>query len=137
MSSVPIAAHALLSNCHSAALVTADGSVDWLCFPRFDSPSIFGRLLDEEAGHWSIRPTGAFETSRRYVDRTLVLETTFTTPTGTLLLIDALVVGPGNRGHSLGKGAPRLLSRSVTCTRASSRSSARTRPDPSTGCCVP
>jgi GH15 family glucan-1,4-alpha-glucosidase len=117
MSSVPIAAHALLSNCHSAALITADGSVDWLCFPRFDSPSIFARLLDEEAGHWSIRPTGAFQTSRRYLDRTLVLETTFTTPTGTLLLTDALVVGPGNRGHSLGKGAPRLLSRSVTCTR--------------------
>ena len=115
MSAVPIADHALLSNCHSAALVTADGSVDWLCFPRFDSPSVFGRLLDDTAGHWSIRPAGTFDTRRRYVDHTLVLETTFTTSTGTLVLTDALAVGLGNRGHSLGKGAPRLLVRSVTC----------------------
>ena len=119
MSAVPIAAHALLSNCHSAALVTTDGSIDWLCFPRFDSPSVFGRLLDDAAGHWSIRPAGAFETSRRYIDRTLVLETTFTTSTGTLVLTDALVTGPANRGHSLGKGAPQLLVRSVTCLEGS------------------
>ena len=65
MSSTPIAAHALLSDCHSAALVTADGSVDWLCFPRFDSASVFGRLLDERAGHWSIRPAGAYTVTRR------------------------------------------------------------------------
>jgi len=49
MSNVPIGAHALLSNSHSAALVTVDGSVDWLCFPRFDSPSVFGRLLGHAA----------------------------------------------------------------------------------------
>ncbi len=119
MSAVPIAAHALLSNCHSAALVTTDGSIDWLCFPRFDSPSIFGRLLDDAAGHWSIRPAGTFETRRRYLDRTLVLETTFTTPTGTLVLTDALLTGPGTRGHNLGQGAPRLLARSVTCIEGS------------------
>jgi GH15 family glucan-1,4-alpha-glucosidase len=63
MSTVPIAAHALLSDCHSAALVTRDGSVDWLCFPRFDSPSVFGRLLDDAAGQWSIRPAGGLERS--------------------------------------------------------------------------
>ena len=64
MSTTPIADHALLSDCHSAALVDPPGSVDWLCFPRFDSPSMFGRLLDDAAGHWSIRPVGDADVSR-------------------------------------------------------------------------
>jgi alpha,alpha-trehalase len=115
MSTVPIAAHALLSDCHSAALTTADGSVDWLCFPRFDSPSIFGRLLDDDAGHWSIRPAGEYTADRRYLDRTLVLETTFRTPTGTVVLTDALAMGADNHGHTLGRGAPHLLIRSIAC----------------------
>jgi alpha,alpha-trehalase len=113
MSQVPISAHALVSDCHSAALVTADGSVDWLCFPRFDSPSVFGRLLDDGAGHWSIRPAGEYAGTRRYADRTLVLETTFRTPAGTVTVTDALALGAGERGHALGKGAPHLLIRSV------------------------
>jgi alpha,alpha-trehalase len=115
MSTLPIAAHALLSDCHSAALTTADGSVDWLSFPRFDSPSVFGRLLDDAAGHWSIRPTGQYTTSRHYLDRTLVLETTFRTAGGTVVLTDALAMGADNRGHLLGHGAPHLLIRSVAC----------------------
>ncbi|WP_239123888.1 glycoside hydrolase family 15 protein [Rhizocola hellebori] len=116
LSGAPIADHALLSDCHCAALVTIDGSVDWLCFPRFDSPSVFGRLLDADAGHWSIRPADHYTVSRRYLDRTLVLETTFSCPAGTVVLTDALAMGPDNRGHALGKGAPRLMIRSVTCT---------------------
>jgi GH15 family glucan-1,4-alpha-glucosidase len=119
MSSVPIAAHALVSDCHSAALITVDGSVDWLCFPRFDSPSVFGRMLDDAAGHWSIRPAGQYKTSRRYLDRTLVLETTFRTATSTVTLTDALAMGPDNEGHALGKGAPHLLIRSVSCVEGS------------------
>jgi GH15 family glucan-1,4-alpha-glucosidase len=115
MSTVPIAAHALLSDCHSAALVTRDGSMDWLCFPRFDSPSVFGRLLDDAAGHWSIRPAGDYTAGRRYLDRTLVLETTFHAAGGTVVLTDALAMGTGNHGHTLGRGAPHLLIRSVTC----------------------
>jgi GH15 family glucan-1,4-alpha-glucosidase len=89
-----------LSNCHGAALVTAAGSVDWLCWARFDSPSVFGRLLDDAAAHWSIRPAGEYSTSRRYVDRTLVLETTFRTPGGTVVLTDALAIN--ERGRSFG-----------------------------------
>jgi GH15 family glucan-1,4-alpha-glucosidase len=116
MSTTPIADHALLSDCHSAALVTKSGSVDWLTFPRFDSPACFGRLLDPGAGHWSITPTTAFESTRRYVERSLVLQTTFHTATGTVTLTDALAVGAGNTGHQLGRGAPHLLVRRLACT---------------------
>ena len=115
MSTTPIADYALLSDRHSAALVSRAGSIDWLCFPRFDSPSMLGRLLGDEAGHWSIRAASATEVTRRYLDRTMVLETTFHTPTGTVALTDALAMGEGNRGHELGKGAPRLLLRRAAC----------------------
>jgi GH15 family glucan-1,4-alpha-glucosidase len=90
--------------------------VDWLTWPRFDSPSCFARLLDEDAGHWSIAPAGVVEATRRYLDRTLVLETTFQTSTGTVILTDALAVGVENTGHQLGRGAPRLLVRQLRCT---------------------
>ncbi len=75
---LPIADYALLSDCRSAALVSRDGSVDWLCFPRFDKPSVFARLLDT-SGHWSVRPVGEFQASRTYVEDTMVLSTTFHT----------------------------------------------------------
>jgi alpha,alpha-trehalase len=115
MSQIPIADYALLSDRHSAALVSRAGSIDWLCFPRFDSPSIFGRLLGDEAGHWSILASGATQVTRRYLDRTMVLETTFSTPTGTLAITDTLAMGDGNRGHELGQDAPHLLLRRATC----------------------
>ena len=113
MSSTPIADHALLSDCHCAALVTRHGSVDWLCFPRFDSPSVFARLLDDAAGHWSIRPVGDFEATRRYLDNTMVLETTFTTDTGSVTLVDGLAMGANERVHDIGGGAPSLLIRRI------------------------
>ena len=115
MSATPIADYALLSDRHSAALVSRDGSIDWLCFPRFDSPSIFGRLLGDTAGHWAIHAAGATKVTRRYLDRTMVLETTSRTPTGVVVIVDALAMGEGNRGHELGKGAPHLLLRRATC----------------------
>jgi alpha,alpha-trehalase len=116
VSTTPIADYALLSDRHSAALVSRGGSIDWLCLPRFDSPSILGRLLGDEAGHWSILATGASEVTRHYLDRTMVLETTFRTPTGAVTLTDALAMGDGNRGHQLGQGAPHLLLRRAVCT---------------------
>jgi alpha,alpha-trehalase len=116
MDSLPIGEYALLSDCHSAALVSRDGSVDWLCFPRFDGPSVFCRLLDPAGGHFAIRPAGEFQVSRRYVDQTLVLETTFTTAHGTAVLTDALAVGHNERGHQLGTHSPGMLLRSLECT---------------------
>ncbi len=116
MSHTPIGDHALLSDRHSSALVDSAGSVEWLSFPRFDSPSVFGRLLGPDAGHWQISPVGASRSRRRYVDQTLVLETTFTAATGTLVLTDAMALGPDNGGHRLGVDAPHLLVRRVACT---------------------
>lgn len=116
MSDLPIESYALLSDCHSAALVGRNGSVDWLCFPRFDSPSVFARLLDVEGGHWLIRPVAEHEVERRYLGNSLVLETTFRTSSSTVILTDALAVGPNDRGHALGAGAPHALLRSVRCT---------------------
>ena len=116
MDSLPIGEYALLSDCHSAGLVSRGGSVDWLCLPRFDAPSVFCRLLDAGGGHFSIRPAGEFEASRRYVDQTMVLETTFTTQRGTAVLTDALATGRDERGHHLGADSPGTLLRSLACT---------------------
>lgn len=115
MSATPIADYALLSDCHTAALVSRGGSVDWLCFARFDRPSVFGRLLDEGAGHWSIRPASPARVTRRYVDHTMVLETTLRTERGTVALTDAMSLDPQQRKHDLGAGAPRALLRRVDC----------------------
>jgi alpha,alpha-trehalase len=116
MDSLPIGEYALLSDCRSAALVSRDGSVDWLCFPRFDGPSVFCRLLDPAGGCFAIRPAGEFRVSRRYLDQTMVLETTFTTAGGTAVLTDALAVGRNERGHDLGARSPSILLRRLACT---------------------
>jgi GH15 family glucan-1,4-alpha-glucosidase len=115
MSTTPIADYALVSDRHSAALIGLDGSADWLCFPRFDSPAVFARLLDEDAGHWSLRPSVPYEASRRYLPRTMVLETTFRTGTGVLVLTDTLLTGADDGGHRLGAGVPHVLARRVAC----------------------
>ncbi|MFL5533938.1 MAG: glycoside hydrolase family 15 protein, partial [Gemmatimonadales bacterium] len=76
----------------SLALVGRDGSIDWLCWPRFDSPSLFGRMLDPSAGHWRIAPVAPFRTERRYIEDTNVLQTRFITEAGTVVLIDLMPV---------------------------------------------
>ncbi|HXL88429.1 MAG TPA: glycoside hydrolase family 15 protein [Streptosporangiaceae bacterium] len=116
MDSLPIGDYALVSDCRSAALVSREGSVDWLCFPRFDGPSVFCRLLDPSGGCFAIRPAGEFRASRRYVDQTMVLETTFTTQGGTAVLTDAMAVGRNERGHDLGTRSPSMLLRRLACT---------------------
>ena len=109
----PIADYALLGDCHSAALVATDGCVEWWCPARFDSRSVFARILDPDAGHFAIRPTGHFETTRAYEPDTMVLRTTFTTPTGSVRLTDALVFEHGAREHEIGLRSPHVLARVV------------------------
>src|SRR3954453_2435814 len=111
--SVPIAEYGMLADCASAALVTRDGSIDWLRLPRYDSPAIFGRLLDPGAGHWSIRPQGESTVERRYLPGTLIVETAFSTPAGRVRLTDALAFAEGQRGHDIGLQAPHEVLRRV------------------------
>ena len=111
--SQPIASYGLLADCNSAALVDRDGSIDWLGLPRYDSAAVFARRLDPDAGHWSIRPGGASAGSRRYLPGTLVIETTFTSDTGAVRLIDAMAFAEGQGGHELGFDPPNELLRSV------------------------
>src|SRR5438034_658924 len=87
----PIADYAFLSNCHTGALVAPDGAIDWLCTPSFDSPSIFGSLLDREAGFFRLGPFGInHPTARRYEPGTNVLITTWKTPAGWIEVCGAL-----------------------------------------------
>jgi alpha,alpha-trehalase len=137
MSTTAIADHALISDRHSCALIDTSGSVEWLAFPRFDSPSVFGRLLGPDAGHWRIAPNGEWISTRRYVDRTLVLETTFTTSTGVLVLTDSLALGPDNGGHRLGTGVPHLLLRRVSCISGQVEVDVSYEPRPEYGLVVP
>jgi GH15 family glucan-1,4-alpha-glucosidase len=93
----PIGDYAFLGDCHAGALVSSEGSVDWLCLPRLDAGSYFGRLLDRERGGWcAVTPTDpAAAFSRRYLDGTLVLQTEMTTTGGRVRLTDCLTMRPG------------------------------------------
>jgi GH15 family glucan-1,4-alpha-glucosidase len=91
----PIEAYAFLSDCHTGALIAPDGSVEWLCVPSFDAPSIFGSLLDREAGGFRFGPYGIENpTAREYRPGTNVLESTYRSPSGWLKVHDALTIGP-------------------------------------------
>lgn len=94
----PIEDYALLGNCRSAALVSRDGSLDWLCLPRFDAPAVFAALLgNEENGRWRLAPSDPIDSStRRYLDDTLVLETTWTTASGRARVLDLMPLGEVN-----------------------------------------
>lgn len=93
----PISDYAFLSDCHSAALVSRDGSVDWCCFHRFDASPVFGRLLDWEAGgYFRVAPKDPYTVRRRYVAGTNVLETRFTTEDGSMTVLDCLALRSDN-----------------------------------------
>src|SRR3569833_2016666 len=89
--------YALIGDCESAALVSREGSIDWLCWPRFDSEACFAALLgDDDNGHWKIAPKAEkFRISRKYREDTLILETRFETDEGTVTLIDFMPIRNG------------------------------------------
>ena len=123
MPSPRIEDYAFLSDTRSAAMVSRSGSVDWLTFPRFDSPAAMAALVGtQENGHFSISPVGEFRTERRYLPGTLVLETTHTTPNGTAVVTDALAMPHHHRS------TPRLLRKvEVTSGRVAMRMELRIR----------
>ena len=94
----PIDAYAFISNCHTGALIAPDGAIDWLCVPAFDSPSVFGSILDREAGFFRFGPFNiSHPTARTHEPGTNVLVTTWKTPAGWVVVRDALTMGPGDR----------------------------------------
>jgi GH15 family glucan-1,4-alpha-glucosidase len=94
----PLSEYGFISDCHSMALVCTTGSIDWCCMPRVDSASCFGRLLDwKKGGYCQIRPDGEYRSSRRYLDDTLVLETTFESDSGKAKLYDCFALRAGGR----------------------------------------
>ena len=120
----PIADYAFLSNCHTGALVAPDGAIDWLCVPRFDAPSIFGSVLDREAGSFRFGPFGInHPTTRIYEPGTNVLATTWKSPSGWILVRDALTIGPRDHEDKItphtrppaDDDADHLLVRTVLC----------------------
>ena len=134
---------AVLSDRHSIALVDRTGTVQWLAFPRFDSPSIVGGLLGKAAGTWRIGlpteqlETGLIQTERRYLPESLVLETTFRTPSGVAVLTEAMASGEDPDPHRIGRAAPHLLIRRVECTEGSVEIGVLFEPRPEYGLVVP
>jgi GH15 family glucan-1,4-alpha-glucosidase len=90
----PIADYGFLSDCHTGALVCSDGSIEWMCLPHFDSPSVFASMLDRGAGGFRVGPYGVYvPAGRRYIPGTNILETTWMTAQGWVTVRDALTIG--------------------------------------------
>ena len=119
-----IADYAFLSDCHTGALVAPDGTIDWLCVPRFDAPSVFGSLLDRQAGSFRLGPYGlTVPTARHYEPGTNILVTTWHAPGGWVVVRDALTLGPRRGVDTItphtrppaDEDADHVLVRVVTC----------------------
>jgi GH15 family glucan-1,4-alpha-glucosidase len=117
----PISDYGLIGDMHSCALVSRGGSVDWACFPRFDSPSVFGRILDwRRGGHFTVAPTGIRLVRRRYLPDTNVLETEFETDSGRARLTDFMPVHPHARPEQPREvSARQQIARKLECTSGS------------------
>lgn len=137
MSRLPIADYAMVSDCHTAGLISVAGSVDWLPFPRFDSPSIFCRLLDDQGGHFSICPTRVSEIRRTYLEEAICLQTVFENEAAEIVLEDMLAVGANDTGHALGANAPHAIIRRLRCTKGEVEISVEYAPRPEYGLISP
>jgi len=125
----PIADYGFLSDCHTTALVAPSGNVEWMCVPRMDSPSVFGAILDRDAGGFRIGPADvAVPAGRRYLPGTMVLETSWETPTGWVVVRDVLSIGPWHheeersptyRRSPTDHDAEHVLVRTVKCVQGS------------------
>ncbi len=110
---VPIADYGFLSDGEATALVSPGGVVDWMCAPRMDSPSVFGALLGPHAGRFSLTPSDVVVPSaRRYLPGTMILETSWGTPTGWIIVRDLLVIGPWHHEQERSKTLRRTPSTS-------------------------
>lgn len=128
---LPLSDYGLIGNCHTAALSSSGGSIDWLCLPRFDSPSLFARILDSErGGYWQISPIGANTSTHRYLPNTNVLETTFNSDTGQVLLIDFMDITHASQPH---KAAPGCLIRIIRGLEGTVELISRCQPRPNYG----
>jgi len=124
-----IADYAFLSDCHTCALVAPDGSIEWMGVPRFDSPSMFGALLDRRAGSFRVGPYGlSVPLAVRYMPGTLVLETTWLCPSGWIRVRDGLTIGEWHDEHSdesshtrppTDQDADHMLVRTIECLQGS------------------
>jgi GH15 family glucan-1,4-alpha-glucosidase len=125
----PIGDYAFLSDCETSALVAPSGNVEWMCLPRMDSPSVFGAILDRDAGTFRVAPADvSVPAGRRYIPGTMVLETSWETRMGWVIVRDALSVGPWHhqdeRSHSHRRSptdhdADHVLLRLVECVQGS------------------
>ncbi len=125
----PIGDYAFLSDCETTALVAPSGNVEWLCLPRMDSPSVFASMLDRDAGSFRVAPADVnVPAGRRYIPGTMVLETSWETRMGWVIVRDVLCIGPwhheNERSHSHRRSptdhdADHVLLRMIECVQGS------------------
>ena len=130
--------YGLISDLHSSALVSSAGSVDWCCFPRFDSAAVFSRILDwQRGGYFQLAPQGVHTTERRYLPNTKIIETTFHADGGSARLTDLMPVRSDNPDDPRAVEASQQIVRTLECTSGEVRFSMRCRPRFDYGTIIP